>query len=101
MDINTAPREELVRLVFELMDHITALEAENAHLREQLQQRGKGSSTTKPALLVKPNIPKKKPHQRKQRTHSYTRKTEIPTERIFHTASSCHTCGGVLGKPTV
>ncbi len=99
MDVNTAPREELVRLVYELMDRITVLETENAHLRERLHQKETGN--TKPSLPIKPNVPGKKQGKKKQRKEAYTRKREMPTERIFHAATLCPDCKGPLGKPTV
>lgn len=101
MDVNTAPREELVRLVYELMDRIGVLEAENAHLREQLHQRGKGGTPSQPLITVKPSTKKKKPKERKQRDQAFTRQREVPTERVFHAATHCPSCGGRLGKPTV
>ncbi len=39
MDVTTAPRGELLRLVYELLDKVEALEAENANLKEQLHQQ--------------------------------------------------------------
>ena len=46
-DILSAPRGELIVLVYELFDKIGALEAENAHLRELLHQKGDGTLTKK------------------------------------------------------
>src|SRR6266446_8213751 len=102
MDVNSAPRGELVRLIYEMADKITLLEGEIARLKEKLHEKGKtdGSSTNIPSF-VKANKKKKKVKKRKLRATAYTRKKEIPTETIFHTEDSCTDCGGNLGKPTV
>lgn len=101
MDINSAPRGELVRLIYEMADKIQLLEGEIARLKEQLHEKGKddGSSSNIPSF-VKANKKKKKTI-RKQRTTAYTRKKETPTETIFHTQDACSDCGGNLGKPQV
>lgn len=102
MDINSAPRSELVRLVYEMADKIALLEGEIARLKEKLHEKGKssGSSASIPSF-VKANKKKKRVKNRKQREVAYTRKKEVPTETIFHTEEKCTDCGGDLGKPTV
>lgn len=102
MDINSAPRSELVKLIYEMADKVHLLEGEVARLKEQLKQKGDGNgpSTSLPSF-VKPNTKKKKLTKRKQRSVAYTRKKETPTEQIFHTQEVCSDCGGDLGKPTV
>lgn len=101
MDINTAPRGELVRLVYEMADRIHLLEGEIARLKEQLHEKGKDDDSTSLPSFVKANKKKKSNSQRKKRGEAYTRKKEIPTERIFHAEEMCVSCGGKLGKPTV
>lgn len=101
MDITTAPRGELIRLIFEMADKIQLLEGEVARLKEQLHQKGGEKDATALPSFVKPNKQKKKTQERKIRDTAYTRKTETPTERIFHTEESCPNCGGGLGNPTV
>lgn len=100
MDINSAPRAELVRLIYEMADRIQVLEGEIARLKEQLHQRGGGKDSSLPAF-VKPNKKRKKREERKKRNTAYARKKEVPTETVFHTADGCPNCGGILGKPTV
>lgn len=102
MDINSAPRGELVRLIYEMADRIQLLEGEIARLKEQLHEKGNddGRSSNTPSF-VKANKKKKKAKERKVRTTAYTRKKEIPTETIFHTEDLCSDCGGNLGKPIV
>lgn len=103
MDVNTAPRSELVALVYELTDRVFLLEGEIARLKELLQQKGTGSGPSKPLPdFVRANVKKKKAVPRKQRDKAYVRVKEEPTERIFHSVSICPDCGGKhLGKPTV
>ncbi len=100
MDINTAPRSELVKLVYEMADKITLLEGEIARLKEQLHGKGKGDAPQLPSF-VKANKKKKRTQGRKKRITAYTRKKEIPTATMFHTQDACTSCGGDLGKPTV
>lgn len=103
MDVNTAPRAELVALVYELTDRVFLLEGEIARLKEQLLQKGTGNGPPKtPPNFVKANIKKKKVAPRKQRDKAFVRAREEPTERIFHSVSFCPDCGRKhLGKPTV
>jgi hypothetical protein len=101
MDLSTAPRGELIALIYELSDKVQILEAEIARLKEQLHQKGKPGLSNKLPDFVKPNVKKKPLQPRKNRSTSYTRKKETPTEKIFHSASVCPDCGGTLGKPTV
>lgn len=102
MDVTTAPRGELLRLVYELLDKVEALEAENAHLRERLCQKQTGSGPTNQLpSFVKPNTPKKKTKSRKQRDQSYHRMADVPTVRVFHAQKHCSDCGRKLGKPIV
>lgn len=101
-DLVTAPRSELIALIYELIDKNQALEAEIAHLREQLKAKGKdNSSSEKPPDFVKANAKRKKKQVRNKREGTYHRFREEPQEQIFHSADSCSNCGGKLGKPTV
>lgn len=102
-DLATAPRAELVGLIYELIDKVQVLEAENAHLRERLKQKGTDIDTSSKKLpdFVKANIKRKRTKARKARENSYHRLKEIPTEKIFHTPNHCPDCGGNLGKPSV
>lgn len=102
MDINSAPRSELVRLVYEMADRIQLLEGEIARLKEQLHQKAKGNNTSaQPPAFVKANKKKKKSKERRKRAAAFARKKETPTKTIFHTQEICPDCGGNLGKPTV
>jgi transposase len=101
MDINSAPRSELVRLVYEMADKIALLEGEIARLKEQLHGKEKGNGTSTLPSFVKANKKKSKVKTRKKRIAAFTRKKEVPTETIFHAEEVCTNCHGNLGKPTV
>lgn len=102
MDINSAPRAELVRLIYEMADRIQVLEEEIARLKEKLHEKSKDADdSAKPPSFVKANKKRKQQKARTKREVSYTRKKETPTERIFHTEEVCPDCDGTLGKPTV
>lgn len=102
MDINSAPRGELIRLVYEMADKIEILQGEIARLKAQLHEKGKDSNPpVQPPAFVKANKKHKKKKERTQRETAYTRKREVPTATVFHTTDVCTDCGGSLGKPTV
>lgn len=92
----------MVGLIYELIDKVNALEAENAHLRELFHSKGKKKDQA-PQLpsFVRVNVKSKGVRVRKKRQNSFHRFKETPTERIFHSPKVCFDCGGKLGKPTV
>lgn len=101
-DLLTAPRGELITLIYELTEKIEILENELAGVKAEKNQKDNDSPSKKVPLFVKANKKPKKKTIRKKRDISYTRKKEIPTEQIFHAANSCSQCGSeFLGKPTV
>jgi len=102
-DILTATREELIALVYDLIDRVHAQEAQIAYLKDQLHQKGKDNTpTVKPPVFVKANIQKKKKAPRKKREGSYHRTREVPTQQIFHSFSHCPNCNEqLLGKGSV
>ena len=99
MDLSTAPRGELVRLVYELQDKIALLEAQNAELRAQITDQG--PKRQPPPSFVKPNTKIKKQKERVPRDHGFARKADIPTTRVIHSLDRCPDCNGRLGKPVV
>lgn len=101
-DLVTAPRSELISLIYELIDKNQALEAEIAHLREQLKAKGQANSAKgKLPAFVKANTQRKKGQARNRRQGTYHRFREQPQEQIFHSPDACSDCNGALGKPTV
>jgi len=102
-DILTATREELIALVYDLIDRVHAQEAQIAYLKDQLHQKGKDNTpTVKPPAFVKANVQKKKKIPRKKRKESYHRTREVPTKRVFHSFSHCPNCNEqLMGKGSV
>jgi len=99
MDLSTAPRGELVRIIYKQQEQIEALEIRITELTERLKQQDPKQKI--PPVWVKPNAQKKKSGPRKKREENYGRKLDIPTTRIFHSYETCPSCGGSLGKPSV
>lgn len=99
-DLLTAPRGELLRLIYELIDENQALKSQIAELRSRLSEKSDGKTRIPPSF-IKPNKKKKTPKLRRKREENFTRKKDIPTEQIFHSFTVCPDCGGVLGKPSV
>jgi len=101
-DLLTAPRGELIQLIYELTERIEVLESELARVKAEKDHKDNDHPQIKTPLFVKPNKKQKKKTTRKRRNTAYVRKKEAPTEQIFHTAENCSNCGNVLlGKPTV
>jgi hypothetical protein len=99
-DLLTAPRGELIQLIYELTEKIEILENELARIKASL--KGKDNPQVKAPSFVKPNKKQKRKAARKKREEAFVRKKETPTERIFHTAQNCSDCGdALLGKPTI
>lgn len=105
-DLLTAPRGELLKLIYELIDEnqalkirLTKLQEENQRLGEKFKNMGKSE---KPSF-VKPNVKKKKKDLslRKKREVGFARKLDLPTKQEFHSFEICPDCGGSLGKPSV
>lgn len=101
MELITAPKSELIRIIYEQQDQIKALEAQIAELRSRLKDQGPQDKEKLPSW-VKPNVLKKKKHVRKHRNQGYARQLDTPTKQVFHSCDICSTCGGQnLGKPSV
>src|SRR3989338_171510 len=108
MDFATAPRGELVKLIYQQQERIDVLGTELARLQELLKQRGIGgnqpSNWKKPnPEFVKTNVKKtKKKKKRMGRERGFARTREKADEQIFHTVDACPDCGSSwLGKPVV
>jgi transposase len=97
-DFLTAPRGELISLIYELIE-------ENKALRSQiveLQAGKKEPAQEKQApSFVKANVKRKRKKQRKQREHNFGRAKDVPTQQVIHTCEVCPDCSGFLGKPSV
>jgi len=101
-DLLTAPRGELIQLIYELTERIEILESELARVKAEKDNRDNNHPQTKTPSWIKLNKKPKKKTVRKKKDAAYVRKKETPTERIFHTAQNCSNCGEILlGKSTV
>ena len=101
MDLLSAPRGELLRLVYELIDENQSLKTQIAELRSRLSEKGDDGGKKTPPSFVKPNRKPKEIKQRKKREQNFARGKDIPTQQVFHSFDVCPDCGSSLGKPAV
>src|SRR5436853_211614 len=104
MDYATAPRGELVRLIYHQQTELEILKGIIAQLQEKLKEKDAGDDTVKTVPgFVKANVKKKKRKKaRKQRAHGFARKKETPTQTVFHSLAVCPCCNSdELGEPHV
>lgn len=99
MDLLTAPRSVLIKIIYEQQDRIAALETQIIELRSRMTEQGQKDKT--PPSWIKPNVKKRLKHEYKKREHGFARKLDIPTKRVLHSFDTCPSCDGTLGKPTV
>lgn len=100
MDLLSAPRSELIRIIYEQQDRIAVLEVQIVELRSRLIDQGPKDKTSPPSW-VKPNIKTKPKKERKKRNKGFARKLDTPTKKVFHSFDKCPDCNGALGKPVV
>lgn len=100
-DLLTAPRSELVKLIYDLIDENQSLKTQIAELQEKLLEKNPPGKTKGLPDFVKPNTSNKHHKKRKKRQTGYARKNETPTTQVFHAYDACPHCNGTLGKPSV
>lgn len=100
MDLLTAPRSELIKLIYTQDDRIRNLETALAQLKSQVDQL-REQNLKEQRKSFKANEIKKAPSQKKLREKGHSRSLDTPTHRILHSLDNCPNCGGTLGKPTV
>ena len=83
MDLITAPRSELIRIIYEQKDKITALETQIAELKTRFDNQNP-KQENKPPPWVKPNVKNKKKGPRRKREQNFGRKLDTPTKQVFH-----------------
>lgn len=111
MHLDTAPREELIRIVIDQQRRLQLQERDLSTLKvqlrdayysieqltEQLKQLQKGRPSGTP-LSIKPSVKthgaEKQP--RKHRIHNAGRKRDVPTQVVAHAYSHCPDCGREL-----
>lgn len=100
MDLTTASRSELIRIIYGLQDKVAALETQIVELKARFNDQDP-KQQNKPPSWVKPNVKNKKKGPRKKREQNFGRKLDTPTKQIFHSFNLCPDCDGRLGKPAV
>lgn len=102
--VATAPRGELIRLIYHQQTEIEILKGVIAQLQEKLKQKDAGDDTAKTVPgFVKANVKKRKKKKgRKKRVKGFARKKETPTQTVFHSFAICPSCNSThLGEPQV
>ena len=92
MDLAIAPREELLQLVGQLLQHIEVLEVRIAELEGQEKPPPDASGEKPPPSWVKANRPAGPRKERKNRGHGFARRREEPTHRVEHAFAECPDC---------
>lgn len=100
MDFLTAPRGELLKLIYELIDENKALRIQIAELKAHKDTGDPQNQKQLPAF-VKASVKKKRHTKRKNREHGFGRVKDTPSNQVFHAYDVCPSCGGILGKPSV
>ena len=100
MDFLSAPREELIRLVYDLVDQNKALKAQIAELKGRMGNPLSKEKNSVPSF-VKPSVKKKIAVKHKERGIGFGRVKSPPTKQVFHSLDNCPKCNGVLGAPSV
>ena len=92
-DLEKLSKEDLIAIILELRERVSALEAENEELR-----CGKPGSGGAPEW-VKPNRKERREQERaerKKRAGSFVRRRDEPTEIVEHAVDRCPDCGREL-----
>lgn len=101
-DFLTAPRGDLIRLIYDLIDENSALKTQIAELKALVKKQGPSDIEGQTSSFIKPNVKKKKRKNiRKKRLVNFARKKEEATKKVFHSYDNCPDCGGILGSPSV
>lgn len=101
MDFLTAPRSELIRLIYDLIDENKALKTQLMELKARVEKQGPKEQEKQPPVFVKPNVKTKQKKKRKNRKLGFGRLRATPTKHVFHSLEVCPNCSGSLGKPSV
>jgi transposase len=101
-DLLNAPRGELLKLIYELIETNQALKTRIAELEDKLKIKDEGSKgKASIPLFIKASVKKKKTKIRAKRNTNFSRKLDTPTNTEFHSYETCPDCKGELGKPSV
>lgn len=100
MEFLTAPRGDLIRLIYDLIEENKFLKAQIAELKAE-KGTPKQDEKKQPPPFIKANVKKKSKKKRKDRSHGFARVADTPTNRVDHALDVCPDCSGPLGKPSV
>lgn len=101
MDFLTAPRAELIRLIYDLIDENKALKIQIVELRARVDKQRPKEQEKQIPPFVKPNIKTKDKKKRKNRNLGFGRVRATPTKHVLHSFEVCPNCSSPLGKPSV
>jgi len=83
-DLLSAPRGELLKLIYELIEENQVLKARIVELEEKLKTKGESKDKPNTPLFIKASVKKKKPKARAKRSVNFARKLDTPTKTEFH-----------------
>lgn len=90
MDLQTAPRGQLIQLILQLQQ-------ENKLLRKKLEKLLEKKVPPDPPFFIKSNTPlNPQSKERQKRSVNFTRKRETPTQIVKHAFKCCPDCGAKL-----
>jgi transposase len=93
MDLQAAPKEQLIQIIIGLQKQLLELQKENELLKKQVEKK----IPPEPPFFIKTNTPiSSKPKERQKRIINFTRKRETPTKIIKHAFNCCPDCGTEL-----
>jgi len=92
LDLAAASREELIDLIYQLLERLQVQEARIADLEAQLKPAPDALGEQKPPSWVKPNRPAAPKKERKKRAHGFARRCDKPTHRVEHAFAQCPDC---------
>ena len=90
---------ELITIIFKQAGEIETLKEVIVELQEKIKQKDSGddSSKLKPSWVKANVLKKKKAKSRKLREHGFSRKLDVPTQKVFHSYECCPKCGEFRG----
>src|SRR3989344_7888955 len=101
-DYSALSKGELITIIFKQVREIEILKETIIELQEKIKQKTDGDNSSKSTpSRVKANVKKKASGRRKLRDHGFSRKLDVPTQKVFHSYDACPNWDGLLGTPSV
>jgi hypothetical protein len=94
-DLHAASREELIELIYALLEKVERLEARVAELEEENRRLRQGRGGGSP-IIVKASRPVRECKERKRRERSFVRRREPADQEVRHALERCPECGQAL-----